>query len=70
MSLNYARPEPHRRAPGWTIERALDVAGVTGPRRENILAATDSDCIREIFIQWNVEKRLATRVAIGPTPMF
>ena len=51
--LNYPRTDPHPGAKGWDIAHALDIAGVVGPRRDEILNAASSDAKRDAFIRWN-----------------
>ena len=65
MFLNYPRLKPHKRSPEWTVVKALDVSGVTNPRRRDILNARCPDRIRKLFAQWNVEKRLSGRAALA-----
>ncbi len=55
--LNYARSKPNPKAAQWTIPYALDVAGVTGTSRDNILKSKDPLEIRQLFQIWNATQR-------------
>ena len=54
--LNYPRKDPHSEAREWDIIRALNVAGVVGPRRDEILNTVSSDDQRDAFIRWNAAR--------------
>ncbi|KAI0071193.1 hypothetical protein K474DRAFT_1712673 [Panus rudis PR-1116 ss-1] len=56
-SLNYHRSSPHPKAPEWTLGHALDVAGVTGSDKDDILKETDPSRIRQQFRVWNALNR-------------
>ena len=60
--LHYPRMVPHPDAPEWTIQHALDIADITGDRREEILQAQSPGRIREIFQQWCAERRPGSKV--------
>ena len=64
MFLNYPRESAHVDASQWTLEKALEVAGVTGFRHREILNATHPDLIRESFMKWNVEKRMMSHIML------
>lgn len=64
--LNYPRVVAHDKTPDWNIRKVLKVAGVGGRRRKDILNATCPDSIRDLFAQWNVEKRMPCATAQSP----
>ncbi|KAI0069641.1 hypothetical protein K474DRAFT_1670752 [Panus rudis PR-1116 ss-1] len=53
MLLNYPRRSAHPNATEWTLSKALDVAGVTGPVKEEFMKLTSADAIRNKFVTWN-----------------
>lgn len=58
MVINYNRNIPNSNAKEWTLEKALDVAGVPPSEQKNILAARgDSGTVRSYFMSWNKNAR-------------
>lgn len=55
--VHYPRQRPHKRAPEWTISHALDVIGVHGILRGQILRTRDPEKIRDLFTRWNAAER-------------
>ncbi len=55
--LNYPRLSPNPNAQEWTIAHAVDVAGVTGTYRDQILESQDPIEIRQAFSIWNITKK-------------
>ncbi|THH31486.1 hypothetical protein EUX98_g2707 [Antrodiella citrinella] len=49
----------------WTLSHALDVAGVTGTTKADILAESDAEAIREKFTVWTATQR-ASATPSGP----
>ncbi|KAI0060344.1 hypothetical protein BV25DRAFT_1888300 [Artomyces pyxidatus] len=83
MVINYPRAEPHPNASSWTLETALQKAGVPTDVQDAILSVPpmngrpDALEIRRLFSNWvlskRVERRTSGRVhytpAIGPRPV-
>ncbi|KAI0058158.1 hypothetical protein BV25DRAFT_1296423 [Artomyces pyxidatus] len=63
MVINYPRAEPHPDAPEWTLEAALQKAGVPADVQKTILSVSprkgrpDAAEIRRLFSSWVMSKR-------------
>lgn len=58
MVINYPRSSPHHKARDWTLQKALDVAGVPPMDQTDILSSIgDSGTIRSYFASWSKEAR-------------
>ena len=57
LVLMYPRSQPHDKAPEWTIEHALKVAGVPQRRWKSIIGDRSPDGIRSRFVAWNETSR-------------
>ncbi|KAF8068844.1 hypothetical protein FPV67DRAFT_1668901 [Lyophyllum atratum] len=70
MVINYPRDKPDLTAPEWTVEYALEKAGVPLEERTEILKARhDASTMRVYFTTWNKEVREKEREASKvPTP--
>lgn len=55
--LNYPLPTPDPNAPHWSVEYALQIAGVTGSPRDKILGAESPSEIRRLFSLWNASQK-------------
>lgn len=51
--VHYPRPLPHTSAPEWTLSHALDILGVQGAIKEEILRCKDPHEICNLFTDWN-----------------
>ncbi|KAI0061320.1 hypothetical protein BV25DRAFT_1826806 [Artomyces pyxidatus] len=67
MVINYPRAEPHPKAPDWTLETALQKAGVPADIQDAILSVPprngrpDAHEIRRLFSNWVLNKRVERR---------
>lgn len=68
MFVNYPRASPDPNAPDWTLDHALDVAGITGSARDAILDATSPDLIRQRFALWRIAQLVGGVADDGDTP--
>ncbi|KAJ6449457.1 hypothetical protein C8R45DRAFT_1224408 [Mycena sanguinolenta] len=63
MVINYPRTKPHPSAAEWTLEHALNIAGVSGSSAEDMLAASgDAASLRSLFTAAQISARLRAKV--------
>ena len=54
--VHYHRAIPHRSAPDWTLEHALDVLQITGQLKDQRLESKEPGEIRDLFTRWNTSR--------------
>ncbi|KAI0061847.1 zincin [Artomyces pyxidatus] len=71
MVINYPRTEPHPDMPEWTLEKALQIAGVPDDDREQILDAqrrADVEYMRLLFFHSVFSATIEQRIEAPDTP--
>ncbi|KAJ3486239.1 hypothetical protein NLI96_g4369 [Meripilus lineatus] len=56
LTLNYARLEPHLKAPNWTVAYAVDILGIEGELKEKIVSSKDCRDIRAYYTEWSTQQ--------------
>ncbi|KAF8068874.1 hypothetical protein FPV67DRAFT_1761161 [Lyophyllum atratum] len=70
MVINYPRKKPHPKAKQWTLEKALEVAGVPSDMQTDILEAIDdASTLRTLFSDWNQQTRAEELEALEVVPV-